>query len=106
MNKPTYDLKTIKELIRGKHYRITLRALSDAHEEFDFDKDRILSEVLSLTLQDLDKTMPSEKKPGLWQDVYKKRVLVNNRIQLAYIKLSLIETHAKETAVVVSFHKC
>ncbi len=103
--KPTYDLKLVKELIRNGHYRITLRALSDAQSDFDFDAERILEEILGLKLQELDKTMPSEKMPDLWQDVYKKRVIVHARVQTAYIKLNIVRPSNKETAVVISFHK-
>jgi hypothetical protein len=102
---PTYDLKHIKDLIRAEHYRITLRALTDAQSDFDFGQDRILQEVLNLKLQDLDKTMPSERMPELWQDVYKKRVIVDGQTRWAYIKLNIIRPKDKETAVVISFHR-
>lgn len=102
---PTYDLKRVKELIRAGSYRITLRALTDARSDFDFDEARLLQEVLGLKLQELDKTMPSEKKPGLWQDVYKKRILVDGKTRWAYIKVNIIEPKGQETAVVISFHK-
>jgi hypothetical protein len=102
---PTYDLKQVKALIRSRRYRITLRALTDAQSDFDFDEARILEEILNLTLQELDKTMPSDKMPDLWQDVYKKRVMVNGKVRFAYIKLNIITPKGKETAVVISFHK-
>lgn len=103
--KPTYDLKLIRELIRTGSYRITLRALTDAQSDFDFNAERILEEVLGLKLQELDKTMPSEKMPDLWQDVYKKRVIINGKTQVAYIKLNIVTPKGKDTAVVISFHK-
>lgn len=102
---PTYDLKHVKELIRTGHYRITLRALTDAQSDFEFGQERILQEIFNLKLQDLDKTMPSEKMPDLWQDVYKKRVIVDGQTLWAYIKINIICPKDKETAVVISFHR-
>ena len=103
--KPTHDLKRIKELIQTGQYRITLRALSDALVDFDFDAAQILVEVMALNLQDLDKTMPSEKMPDQWQDVYKKRILIGRQIRIAYIKLNIISLKGNDKAVVISFHK-
>jgi Motility quorum-sensing regulator, toxin of MqsA len=79
--------------------------LNDARNDFDFTEERLIQEILNLKLQDLNKTMPSEKKPALWQDVYKKRVIVDGRTQLAYIKLSITTAKAQDTAVIISFHR-
>ncbi len=79
-------------------------ALTDAQSDFDFTAEQILEEVLSLKLQELDKTMPSEKMPDQWQDAYKKRILVNRQVRLAYIKLNIVTPKGKDTAVVISFH--
>ena len=90
---PTYLFDRVKQLL--PHNRvITERALKTAHElGFDGeDIDQILCQELKP--EHFFKTMPAEKKPGLWQDVYKLQYL---GVPL-YLKLQL---SASTTQVVV-----
>jgi Motility quorum-sensing regulator, toxin of MqsA len=79
--------------------------LKEASLDFNFQKNDILKVVMALTPADLDQTMPSHLMPGLWQDVYKKGVLVNDKVVMAYIKLQIVEDIASKVALVISFHR-
>jgi hypothetical protein len=62
------------------------------------DRNGIIAVVLSLEPQDFYKTMESEQRPGLWQDVYHKRYGVND----LYIKLQI---DADGRAVIIQFKR-
>lgn len=93
---PTYQLSKIKILVNENNRIITGNAIRSALEQgFDGeDIDHCICEVLDES--HFYKTMPSEKIPTLWQDVYKLR-FCGKRI---YLKLQI--NHAGK-AVIVSF---
>lgn len=89
----TYDLKDIKSLIRKDKVYITQTARYNALE-FNLFKEDILNVVLNLENSDLYKSMKSNKKSNLWQDVYHKTY----EGTLFYIKLQI-----NDNAIVISF---
>ncbi len=88
-----YDLKEIKSLIRQNKVFITQSAKYHALE-FNLYKEEILNVVLSLENDNLYKSMKSNKKSNLWQDVYHK--IYDGT--LFYIKLQI-----NDNAIVISF---
>lgn len=96
-NTPTYKLKLLQELLQNPKTRyITYTCLTDASELGFTEANKIVKAVSTLKNSDFYKSMKSKKKPGLWQDVYKKTISV----QKLYIKLQL---NKSEKAVVISF---
>ncbi len=93
--KPTYELDRIKELVRNGERVITLSALAGARE-LGLDEEDIDKVVLGLRAGDFHKTMPAERIPSLWQDVYRP---VHEGIEL-YVKLQI-----SSSAVVISFKR-
>lgn len=89
----TYDLEEIKFLIKQDKVLITQKAKYNAIE-FGFYKKEILKIILSLENSDLYKSMRSNKKSGLWQDVYHKSF----QGITFYIKLQI-----NDNAIVISF---
>jgi hypothetical protein len=71
-NLPTYDLDTIKNLIRSKARTITIYAEQNIIEEC-LSKEMAYEIVLDLKPGQFRKTMKAEKMPGsgLFQDVYR-----------------------------------
>jgi motility quorum-sensing regulator/GCU-specific mRNA interferase toxin len=92
---PRYDLLQVKLLIRQGRYEITATAAWEAMA-LGFDEDDILECVCGLTPQLLHKSMPSEKRAGMWQDVY--RVKLGRRT--IYLKLQMED---EELVVVIQF---
>lgn len=99
----TYSLEEIKTLIKSEGYFITSNALKTALQDFDFSETEIIRGVLSLQPTHFYKTMPSDKKPGLFQDVYKMPVVKGKQVANAYIKLQINMTQDGDLAVVISF---
>ena len=98
---PTYDLATIKALVSSGQFVVTGEALNGAGE-LGFDRSDIVACVMSLTAADFHKTMPSIKKQGLWQDVYRP---VHSGIAL-YVKLQLAaRSDGRALSVVVQFKR-
>lgn len=96
---PEYSLNEIQRSIREGKYHITGRAEDDAAEIFGLlTEEAIIEEIVSVKEEDFQYSMPSECKPDLWQDVYRKFVKGID----AYIKLQLNRTRE---AVVISLHK-
>lgn len=95
---PAYPLELVKTLIADQRYRITLTAANDAGR-LGFDEEDIVSCVNTLGPEDFFNAMPSDKKPGLWQDVYHKQYCG----QLLYVKLQVSEGSDGSKAVVISF---
>ena len=85
----------IQELVRTGARIITLSALTGARE-LGFDEEDIDEVVIGLTESDFYKTMPAEKLPGLWQDVYRPK----HKGQELYVKLQIVGK-----AVVISFKR-
>jgi motility quorum-sensing regulator / GCU-specific mRNA interferase toxin len=67
---PTYDLQWIQYRLEAGDYWIERLAAQGAMS-LNFDQQDIIECVLGLTANDFYKSMESEKRPGLWQDVYK-----------------------------------
>jgi hypothetical protein len=94
-SRPCYALGEIKERIRDGRYWITRRAGIDAGS-LSLDEGDIKECVLGLEFRHFFKSMPSRKRPGMNQDVYRCRYA-----GLAlYIKLQM---GLDGRAVVVSF---
>lgn len=92
---PSYSLKEWQSAVQGGNYRIAVRALSDA-TLLGFDDENILDCCLKLDESHFYKTMPAEKAPGLWQDVYK---ITYQGVRL-YVK---IQMSFGGNAVIISF---
>ncbi|MGK2906467.1 MAG: type II toxin-antitoxin system MqsR family toxin [Desulfuromonadales bacterium] len=97
-SQPTYDLAELLELINNpSRCHITERAWDDA-VELGFASDyEIIRQVSKLTKINFQHTMPSEKKPGQMQDVYK----IDWRDTVLYIKLRKSDIGQ---GVIISFH--
>ncbi|MEK6581352.1 MAG: type II toxin-antitoxin system MqsR family toxin [Nitrospirota bacterium] len=99
-SKPKYDLSKIKKLLcDSDSYRITVKAHSGAAELGYMDAESIVDVIENIQEDDFHKSMPSEKVPGLLQDVYR----VNDGNNKIYIKLQLSVNGKK--VVVVQFKK-
>ena len=93
-----YNIDRIRILIREGQYRITTSALQGAFALGFLDDDVLDCILHSLAETHFYKTMPSEKVPGLWQDVYKLRYDGTP----VYLKLQI---DFNEQSVVISFKK-
>lgn len=68
---PTYELQKVQWLVgQGALTCSVSRMASRGGEVVSLDRNGIIAVVLSLEPQDFYKTMESEQRPGLWQDVY------------------------------------
>ena len=94
MQTPTYPLALVKGLMKEGDWVLTSAAL-DAAVELGFDEEDVYDCVVN-ELQETHfyKTMASEKKHGLMQDVY----YITYQARRLYVKLQV-----KVKAVVVSF---
>lgn len=93
---PCYNLDHIKQLIGAGQYRITVSALQDALA-MGFGAEDICDCVLIwLDGSHFYKSMPAERIPGLWQDVYK----LAYRERHVYLKLQIGFT---DQSVIISF---
>lgn len=101
----TYSLKEIKELIKADAYVVTGSAADSARADFNFDETQILEVVNALSAQDFYKTMEAEKKPELYQDVYKPILVIGRNKIRAYVKVQIVTIRKGEHAVVISFKK-
>jgi hypothetical protein len=92
--KPTHNLGLIKGLMKDGSWNVTVAAL-DTAVELGFDEEDIYDCIVNqLEETHFYKTMESEKKPGLMQDVY---YITYQDLQL-YVKLQVVVN-----AVVISF---
>jgi hypothetical protein len=99
-----YPLSEIKRLIEEGKYLVTKKAEEAALAEFEFSRPQMINTVLRLNERDCDKTMLSENRPGMWQDVYKPLISANNKAIRAYIKVQIV-SHKGDKAVIISFKK-
>lgn len=67
---PTYDLDSLKAEVKARRYRVTRVAVEGA-SALKLDDSDIEACVLALDEGDFYKTMKSETRTGLMQDVYK-----------------------------------
>lgn len=96
--KPRYDLDELKKLIENPKTRhITAEARQTGSEVGFASVWEIVGAVLELESEDFYKSMPSEKQPGTFQDVYHKTI---NGTEL-YIKLR----KSSDKGIVISFKK-
>lgn len=95
-HEPTFDLTDLIRLIEGGHYIIKRSARNGAASLY-LDEDDMVECVAGLTDLDFYKTMESTKRPGTFQDVYKRRY----HSFPIYLKLQL----AGSRCVVISFKR-
>lgn len=97
---PSFDLERFKALVAASRCLIRESAQHGAgqlglHEQDIFDC------VLSLDGSCFHKSMPAERCPGLWQDVY--------RPEFAgfalYVKVQIVGLHPRDATVVISFKR-
>lgn len=69
---PTYALEEVKRLIAAGACRVTTTAEHHARDDLGLTRDALLRCVRQLSGRDFYKTMPSEKMPGHFQDVYRR----------------------------------
>lgn len=68
----TYNLYELQELLRNPITRIiTAQAEINASSVGIVGREEIVTRVLQLRPYEIYKTMTSDSRPGLWQDVYK-----------------------------------
>lgn len=97
-NPPHYDLQLLKRLFRSEDTRrITVKAQEGAVGLGYMDVDAIQTVIEKIIPEDFHKTMPAEKCPGLWQDVYK----VDDGENRIYIKMQL--SYDGKKAVLIQF---
>ena len=97
-SKPTYSLARIKKLLcNSSSYVITVEAQKGAASLGYMDEEEILDVIEDIQEDDFYKSMPSEKVPSLWQDVYR----VTHEGNVLYIKLQILVNNKK--AVIIQF---
>lgn len=98
--RPTFKLSKVKSLVNEDRCHITFSATETALEDYNYSSEDIFNEILSLNHSDFDKTMLSNKRPGEWMDVYKKK---NIR---AYIKFTIVKENSDgEEVLIISFKR-
>ncbi len=94
-NEATYPLDEIRQLCQQKHWTVTQSASDDALA-LGFDEEDIIDCIVNaLAETHFYKTMPSEKRPELMQDVYR----ITYQGQRIYLKLQIVSGWAN----IVSF---
>ena len=98
---PCYDLDTIKSLIQDGRYYITKSAQQGALA-IGFDDSQVCDcVVIHLRMTHFFKTMPSERLPCLWQDVYKityEGVRVYLKLQISLVDEAVIISFKEDTS--------
>lgn len=95
-NKATYDLDRLKKLLSVNSPIITRRCRQE-YTKLGYSDSAVLEVIKRLKKSEIYKTMPSEKKPELMQDVYK---TVEGKDSL-YIKLQ--ENEAGDHCIIIQF---
>lgn len=96
---PSYEPGLVQELVRRSRYRITGTAAEGARA-LGFDAQDIRECLLELSAFDFYKTMPSNRFPDRWQDVYRRCYL---GVDL-YLKLQVVPgDDARGLLVIISF---
>lgn len=97
---PTYDLDELKRLLADSATRIICqRDRAEAASLGYADDDDMVERVNQLRPDELFKSMPAAKRPGLWQDVYKTDEGNGDKL---YIKL---QKSNDGKGVIISFKK-
>ena len=95
--KPTFDLNTVKKLVKNPATRIiTRQAFKDA-ATLGWGEEDIVECISQLARQDFQKSMTTYVNPRLWQDVYRP---IYKEVPL-YVKVQI--DPAEATAIVSSF---
>jgi len=94
---PKFSLLHVQELVRAGEYHLTDSARRDA-EALTFDEDDVVECICALAEDDYSHTLAGEKRPGQFQDVYRKRM---HGFPL-YIKLQVTDPNE---AVIISFKR-
>jgi len=94
---PSHSLEAIQKAVARGHYVVTAKVLATAARVL-CDREDIAECIAQLTLDDFYKSMPSKKRPGCWQDVYRTR-FGGFRV---YVKLDLVQRQT-DLVVVLSF---
>ena len=92
-----YSLSEIRSLIAQGKYYLTTTARLDALN-MGFDNEDVCNCIQELRETHFYKSMPADKVPGLWQDVYK----ITFEDARIYLKLQI---NRSRTAVVISFKR-
>jgi hypothetical protein len=100
-DRPTYDLARVQQLVASPLSRVITGVAVNGAGELGLDEEAIVDCVLSLDSACFHKTMPAEKRTGLWQDVY--RPMFEGFA--LYVKVQIVESHPGETVVVISFKR-
>ena len=98
MSGPTYTLAAVKKLVAMRRFAITASSLHSAHA-IGLDVRDIIACVADLHENRFYKTMPSLRRPGTWQDVYRPTFAG----RALYVKLQIIGTSPDDILVVISF---
>ncbi len=94
----TYNLYEIQDLIKNPDTRvITRRCRTEASSLGYINDSEIISRVLHLKKSEIYKTMPAERCPGLWQDVYR----TNDGSTELYIKLQ--KSYDDKKGIIIQF---
>ena len=96
-----YDLERIKTLIRQQNFRITVSAMQSAHIIGFSEADICDCIVDHLNESHFYKSMPAEKFPELWQDVYKifyRETRIYLKLQISYTGRSVIISFKEDTS--------
>lgn len=97
---PTYKLDDIKRLLEDPNSRIITEESHDTAILIGYhSEEEMVGAVLLLDDSDFYKTMPSNKKPGLFHDVYKTKDPSGRKL---YIKLQISVTGC---GVIISFKR-
>jgi hypothetical protein len=98
---PHYSLVDIQALMKSAEgsYRIT-RAARDGAAELKLDEHDVIACVCELSDGEFYKSMPADRSPGNWQDVYRTTYLGRP----VYLKLQIVQVSAR-SAVVISFKR-
>lgn len=97
---PSYSLTVIQNLVAARKRVITHSAQKGAGN-LGLDEHDIVDCIAAMDQSCFYKTMPAEKRPGSWQDVY----LTEYAGFRLYVKMQIIGTTPAEMAVVISFKR-
>ena len=100
MSAPTYPLELVKHLI-GSPRRIITRTSQLSAGELGLDEQDIVECIAALSESSFYKSMPAEKRPGTWQDVYRTTFAGFD----LYVKVQIIDTSPDDIVVVISFKR-
>lgn len=97
--KPHYDLNKVKALLCSEQTRDVTRTSREGAVAVGYmDVEDMVSVIQILTQKHFFKSMTSQHKPSLWQDVYK---ISDERDNNIYIKLQL--SPDKKKGVIIQF---